>query len=273
MNVAVIGCGYIGSEVAMLWKNRGLHITATTRRPEKLKNLTAVAQKGVLLKGNDLTEFLPLLTSNEIILVTIGADAAEDYTAAYRNTAQFIRSFAVESDLPKRLIYTSSASVYGDHQGKWVDEESQRLGKTEQEKILIETEDIYRSLIEFGWNITILRLAEIYGPERELSKKVKQITRPLAGIGNQYTNLIHKTDCVSAIDYCLRHHLNGIYNLVDDDHPTRKELYQKIAKKFHLPEPQWDPALTSPHAGNKRVSNHKIKGEGFVFMHPHRVID
>jgi hypothetical protein len=26
------------------------------------------------------------------------------------------------------------------------------------------------------------------------------------------------------------------------------------------------------HGGNKRVSNHKIKAEGYAFRHPHRVI-
>lgn len=273
MNVAVIGCGYIGSEVANLWKTRGLHITATTRSPEKLKALASVAQKGVLVKGNDLTDYTPLLASNEIILITIGADSAEDYYQVYRNTAHFIRSFAVESDLPKRIIYTSSCSVYGDHQGRWVDEESALLGKTEQEKILIETEEIYQSLTEFGWNVTILRLAEIYGPQRELTSKFKQISRPLAGTGIQYTNMIHKSDCVAAIDYCLRHHLNGIFNLADDDHPSRKELYHQLAKKLHRPDPEWDPKLTSLHTGNKRISNHKIKGEGFVFRYPHRVMD
>ena len=53
---------------------------------------------------------------------------------------RFFRHFALEMDLPRHLIYTSSTSVYGDHHGLWVDETSDLRGKNEQAKILIEAE-------------------------------------------------------------------------------------------------------------------------------------
>lgn len=201
-NVAVLGCGYVGSEVAKIWRNRGIHVTATTRHPDKLKDLAEVAQKGLLIKGNDPSEIASIIESNETILVSIGADRSEDYETAYRQTAQMFRNLALEMDAPRRLIYTSSASVYGDHHGRFVDEESALLSVTEHGKILIETERLYHSLTELGWHVCILRLAEIYGPERELSKRVKQNQEvSLAGTGEQYTNMVHKTDCAVAIDY------------------------------------------------------------------------
>jgi NAD dependent epimerase/dehydratase family enzyme len=85
--------------------------------------------------------------------------------------------------------------------------------------------------------------------------------------------MIHKLDCAAAIDYALRHHLEGVFNLSDNEHPTRKELYDSISQKFHLPKVQWDPKHTPLHSGNKRVSNHKIKAEGFAFHHPTRLLD
>jgi len=274
MNVAVLGCGYVGSEAAKLWRDRGIHVTATTRRPERLKDLAEVAQKGLLLKGNDETDFASIITSNETILITIGADRPEDYDNAYRHTAQIFRNLAIEMDIPRRLIYTSSSSVYGNHQGRFVDEESDLLAQSEHGKILIETERLYHSLTELGWHVCILRLAEIYGPGRELSARVKQNEGiALAGTGEQYTNMVHRADCAAAIDYALRHHLEGVFNLADDDHPTRKELYEAVATKHNLSTPIWDPNLTSMHSGNKRVSNHKIKAEGFSFRLPHRILD
>ncbi len=274
INVAVLGCGYVGSEAAKLWRNRGIHVTATTRHPERLKDLAEVAQKGLLIKGNDETELASIIAHNETILISIGADRSEDYDVAYRQTAQMFRNLAIEMDLPRRLIYTSSASVYGDHHGRFVDEESALLSKSEQGKILIETERLYHSLTELGWHVCILRLAEIYGPGRELSKRVKQNQAvSLAGTGEQYTNMIHKADCAGAIDYALRHHLEGVFNLADDDHPTRKELYESVAIVNNLQTPTWDANLTSMHSGNKRISNHKIKAEGFSFKFPHRVLD
>jgi nucleoside-diphosphate-sugar epimerase len=273
-NIAVIGCGYIGSEAAHIWKNRGLHVTGTTRHSEKLDELAKVCQKGILVKENSEEEFATLIASNEALLVTIGADRPEDYDTAYRQIAHLFRHLALEMDIPRRLIYTSSTGVYGDHHGRFVDEESDLLAQSEQAKILIETEHLYHSLTELGWHVCILRLAEIYGPGRELSKRVKHYqNQPLPGTGEKYTNMVHKTDIAAAIDYALRHHLEGIFNLADDDHPTRNALYTAVANQHHLKPIQWDPNLPSMHNANYRASNHKIKSEGFVFRIPHRLLD
>ncbi len=273
-HIAIIGCGYVGSEVAHILHKRGEHVTATTRNPSRLNDLAKVAHKGVLIKGNSEAELAPLIASHETLVVSIGADSHTAYESAYLHTAQLFRHLAIEMDLPRRLIYTSSTSVYGDHHGRWVDEEADLLSTSEQGKILIEAERQYQSLAELGWHVCILRLAEVYGPGRELSKRIRDLKgQHLPGTGDTFTNMIHKTDCATAIDYAIRHHLEGIYNLADDEHPTRKELYDAIAKKFNLPAPRWDPQLTSMHPGNKRVSNHKIKAEGFTFRHPHRILD
>ena len=274
MNIVIVGCGYLGIEVASVWKKNGHTVTATTRNPEKLGSLSKISQKSVIIKGNDEDALAPLIASNEVILVTIAADSPEHYESAYLNTAQIFRHLALEMDLPRHLIYTSSTSVYGEHHGHWVDETAKLHGKSDQAKILIEAEKHYLSLQELGWHVCLLRLSEIYGPGRELSHRVKQMEgHTLPGSGDNFTNMIHKHDCASAIDYALRHHLEGIFNLSDDDHPTRKELYDAISKKFNLPKVKWDPKHTPLHSGNKRVSNHKIKAAGFVLRSPHRILD
>lgn len=274
MNIVVVGCGYLGMEIAALWKKAGHFVTATTRHPEKLDTLAKVSQRAVVLKGNDEDEIALLITHNDLIVVTIGADSPELYESAYLNTAQVFRHLALEMDLPRHLIYTSSTSVYGDHNGHFVDEMSALNANNAQGKILIDTEKQYLQLAELGWHVCILRLAEIYGPGRELSQRVRQMQgHVLPGTGNAYTNMVHTQDCTHAIDYAFRHHLEGAFNLADDDHPTRKELYDAVSAKFHLPKVKWDPSHTPLHAGNKRVSNHKIKAEGFAFRHPKRLLD
>ena len=275
MNVAVIGCGYLGSKVAHDLKQRKMHVTATTRNPAKLEAISEVAQKGELLPWSpDYKDFLPIVYANDIILVMVGAGGVENYDSAYKQIAHSFRQIARELKTKKKIIYTSSTSVYGDHQGKWVDENSDLLSTTEQGKILIETEKTYQSLEEYGWHVGILRLAEIYGPGREISKKLLSYeNRPISGNGLQYTNMVHVEDCAGAIQYLIDHHLYGIFNLSDEDHFLRKELYEMVAKKHHLKEPSWDPKTTGMHTGNKRVSIHKIKAAGYLFKHPHRLLD
>lgn len=274
MNIAIIGCGYIGSALAALWTKKGHHITATTRSVSNLEKLSKIAQKSQILKSTDEEELTALILNNQILLVTIAADGPNDYESAYLETARMFYRIASSIDQPRHLIYTSSTSVYGNHNGLWVDEESPLLGSDDSSKILIQAEKAYLSLTELGWPVSIFRLAQIYGPSRELSKKVKQLEgHVLPGLGEHYTNMIHRTDCAAAIDYGLRHNLKGIFNLADDEHPSRKELYDTICHKFNLPKVKWDPSHTGFPSANKRVSNHKIKAEGFVFHHPHRVLD
>lgn len=273
-NIAIIGCGYIGSAAAAIWSKQGRHVTATTRSHERLDELAKIAQKSLILRGNDEDEFVPLIANNEVILVTIAADSSEHYESAYLNTAKIFRHLALEMNMPRILIYTGSSSVYGDHHGLWVDETSELRPLTSAAKILADAEKTYLSLDQLGWSVCVLRFAEIYGPGRELSKRIKQMKgQVLPGSGDHYTNMVHKEDCAGSIDYALSHKLEGIFNIADDDHPPRRELYDSVARKFHLPPVKWDPALTSLHSGNKRVSNHKIKAEGFALAHPKRLLD
>lgn len=274
LKCAVIGSGFLGSEIALYWKKKGHHVTTTTRHLEKLKELAKISQKSVILKGDDQEALAPVISHNDAIAITIAPDHPDQYETAYLHTAQAFRHLALEMNAPRHLIYTSSTSVYGDHLGFWVDETSPLHPKNEPAKILIETEKTYLSLQDLGWIVSILRLGELYGPGREVSKKVKKLEgHPLGGTGDHYVNLTHSLDAVMAIDYALRHHLEGIYNVVSDDHPTRKELYDKICQKFHFPPVVWNPSLAAIPRGNKRVSNHKIKAEGFSFHHPHILLD
>lgn len=274
MNIAIIDCDYLGSEVASLWSKKGHHITATTRHSEKLEPLSKIAQKSVILKGNDEEELASLIASNEAIVIATAVDHSEHYESAHLNVALAFRHLALEMNLPRQLIHAGCVFVYGDHRGLWVDEAGELRAKGEEAKMLVEVEKTYLSLEELGWFACALRFAEVYGPGRELSKRVQQLEgHTLPGSGTYYTNMIHKLDAAHAIDYAFRHHLEGVYNAADDDHPTRKELYDLISHKFRLPKVKWDASLSGLHSGNKRISNHKLKAEGFSFRHPHRILD
>jgi nucleoside-diphosphate-sugar epimerase len=271
LKIAIIGCGYLGMAVASRLQKRGYFVTATTRTPARLDALGKVAQKAVLLREADETTLALLAQENDALILTLAADHAQAYESTYLSTAQALRKIAPSTSLPRTVIYTSSTAVYGDHKGQWVDENSPCSPPSDTAAILLETENVLLSLTEYQWTVCLLRLAEIYGPGRELSQKVAQLSGKNApGTGSQHTNMIHRDDAASAIEYALVHKLRGIYNLSDDDHPTRKEFYAALAKQASLPAPSWDPSLPSMRLGDKRISNHKIKAAGFQFSHPHR---
>ncbi len=270
--IAIIGCGYIGTDLAIYWTKKGHEITATTSSPKKIKLLSKIVQKTSLYKGSYDGVITQILLENDAIVLTLSANRHGDIEQTFLRTAQFIKSCALEMQTPKTLIYTSNCSVYGNHRGLWVQEASALNASTFEGKILIETENTYLSLLEQGWQVCIFRLGEIYGPGREISKKIKDLQgKVLTGNGESFTNMVHEEDVVKAIDYALERELKGVYNLCDNDHPPQKEFYDTVAKRFHLTPPLWD-ASQHPSTGNKRISNSKIKKEGFKFTYPHRLM-
>ncbi len=271
MKCAILGCGYVGGALADLWRNNGYILTCTTTKKSRIKP-TYANQNWILAKGNDFETICELITEHEVLVVSVTPRSLDNYRETYLATAETIKKAAKKVKKARTLIFTGASSVYGDHKGKWVDENSPLLAKVPEIRHLISAEEQFLSLREWGWNILLFRLTEIYGPGRELKEKMEALQeKTLPGSGNNHANMVHLHDVVHAIDYCLSHGLEGIYNLADDDHLTQKELYEILCKRFSLPLPHWDPHLDPLIQMDKRVSNHKIKKTGFTFEYPHKV--
>jgi nucleoside-diphosphate-sugar epimerase len=273
MNVAIIGCGYVGKTVAQYWRQElGFTVTATTTSPERVSELEAVAQRVVVVKGDDLAGLQSVLEDRDTVLLSIGAKNADVYEETYIKTAQSLVSALKQTPSVRQLIYTGSYAVYGDKNGEWVDEESPVAPANQNGQILCDTEQILLSASNEKLGVCILRLGGIHGPGRELSKifsRVVGTTRP--GNGEDTTNWIHLNDIVAAIEFARKHKLQGIYNLVDDAHLTYRELLDRVCKQHNLPNVSWDASQKSVRPYNARVSNYKLKAAGFQLSHPETI--
>lgn len=153
---------------------------------------------------------------------------------------------------PLPLIALSSTACYGDADSAFVKEDDALPTEYEQEVLS-------------NPQACLFRLSEIYGPGREISHRFSTKTH-FPGSGNNPTNMIHLDDIVGAILFAMEHHLRGIYNLTDDDHMTRNELYS------HYQKVTFDPSIKPRFGGNRKVSNEKIKKMGYQFKQPHRIL-
>jgi nucleoside-diphosphate-sugar epimerase len=271
MKIVIIGCGYLGTALAKHFSKLGHEITATSKSSKRLKSLSKIVQRGIIGSGSDEKLMQMLVDQNDLILMTLSSVSFNDYETTFLKTAQTLRKAALKSQKPKKLIYTSNTSVYGEYHGQWVNETTPLNPISHAAQTLIDTENVLLSLETLHWQVTILRLGVIYGPGRDLVQKVKDVQgNVLPGLDSHYTNMVHLDDVVESIDHIITHQLTGIYNLSDDDHPTRKEMFDEICQKFHLPNLKWNPSESVYHNGNKRVSNVKLKSTGYQFIHPHR---
>jgi len=190
MNVAIIGGGYVGYEVAQYWQQRkSFVVTATTTTPERVPLLEAVAQRVLVVQGNDPDQLKSVLKNQDAVLLSVGAKDANTYEETYLHTAQTLVSVLKQIPSVEQLIYTGSYAVYGDRNGTWVDEESPIAPANPNGQILSDTEQVLLSDKNENLRVCILRLGGIYGPGRELVKifgRVAGTTRP--GNGEDTTN-------------------------------------------------------------------------------------
>ncbi len=269
MNIAIIGCGYVGYAVAKYWKqDSDLVITATTTTPAKVTTLQEVANIEIV-KSSDIEALKSVLQNQDVVLLSVGPKSRDAYEETYLKTAENIVSVLQQNPTVKQLIYTASYSVYGDRNGSEVDEETPTAPSNPNGEILDKTEQILLSASSEKLRVCILRLGGIYGEGRTLLKIFSRAfgeTRP--GSGEDTTNWIHLDDIVGAIEFARQQQLNGIYNLVDDAHHSSKELIENLCNKYNKPNVIWDASQTKTRSYNSRVSNDKIKKAGYNLIHP-----
>ncbi|MDY6786088.1 MAG: NAD-dependent epimerase/dehydratase family protein [Cyanobacteriota bacterium] len=269
MKVTIIGCGYVGTAVARLWQGRDdVAVTATTTTPDRVLSLEAIASQVAIAKGNNAEALKSVLRDREVILLTVGARGGT-YEETYLETARTLVSLLPEFPSIRQLIYTGSYAVYGDRGGEWVDESSPVAPANEKGEVLAETEGVLLAAARETLKVCVLRLGGIYGEGRELVRifgRAAGMTRP--GDGSDTSNWIHLDDIVGAIDFAVRHQLEGIYNLVDDSHLTTEKLIAGVLEANGLPPVTWDGSQSSSRSYNAKVSNQKLKDAGYQFIRP-----
>ncbi|NEP15852.1 MAG: NAD-dependent epimerase/dehydratase family protein [Leptolyngbya sp. SIO4C1] len=268
MRAAIIGCGYVGTQVAQRWRQQGLTVTATTTSPERLDELTAVADRAVVLTGNQSDALQDCLADQQTALVCVGSKRQASYEDTYLQTAKNLAAVLPETSV-QQLVYTSTYSVYGQHYGRWVTEATPVEPVTDKAKVLVAAEQLLLSAARPDLKVCLFRLGGIYGPGRELARIFSRSagqTRP--GRGETASNWVHLDDIVGAIDFARSQSLAGIYNLVQDEIPTVKALIDRVCARHGLAPVSWEPSQPSARPYNARVSNQKLKAAGYTFQRP-----
>lgn len=255
--VAVIGCGYIGAELARQLAAAGHDVLGTTRTPERLPELRRLGIAAETLDVADLERFRSLLADRRIVYLTVAAgrrdaDYERVYLAAGRNLAAAAHDAGVH-----RVIYTSSTSVYSQNNGECVTEDSPTEPESENGMILVRTE---RALLELNLpgGVTIVRLAGIYGPGRDLERFAAFAAGSARDDGDAWVNLVHRDDVVDALVRLLPLAHHGVLNFANDHPIIRRELYDRLIESAGLAPITWSPRSGTADGG-KRVSNQRIK--------------
>lgn len=273
-NIAILGCGYVGSTLADYWQERGHSVTGTTTSNKRVSSLSKIASKVVVMKGDDATAVKSLLQGQDTLVVSIAPSGSqmadeETYEATYLATARNLVKALSKAPNVRQIIYLSSCSVYSDCQGDWVTETSSVAPSERKSQVICEAEKILLQASNDEQKVCILRLGGIYGPGRELVTMFGDLAgMTLPGKGDRIINWIHRDDIIGAIEFARLSELEGIYNLVDDSQLTVKEQVNLVCSYYGLPPTRWNSSKSSPPRKSLRVSNQKIKAAGYELTHP-----
>lgn len=271
-NVLIAGCGYTGTAIGCAVSDQGHTVWGLRRNPEHLPEHIRPIQA-------DLTDVStledPSPFPDEVTYILFSASANEYSDEGYRRMyvegiRNLLKTIQTKSLQPERIFFTSSAGVYAQKEGTWVDEKSPTEPEWYAGKRMLEAENVLR---ESPFPHTILRLGGIYGPGR--SRRIRMVKQGKAvcyeGPTN-YSNMIHVRDIAGATAHLMDlSEPDSRYLLVDSNPVDRCEVYRWLADQLNAPKPSVRPrseASIRIRRSNKRCRNDRLIESGYEFQYP-----
>jgi nucleoside-diphosphate-sugar epimerase len=268
----IIGCGYLGSRVAAVWRSQGQRVIATTRRPERAAELAGLGIEPLIcdvLAPTSLRGLPPFVTVLYCVGLdrTAGSTIREVYVDGLRNVLACLEP-------TRRFLHISSTSVYGQCAGEEVAETAPTIPTEEAGQVVLAAEQVVWSCPWAKNSACILRFAGIYGPGRLMRRQSLMAGEPLLGDPERWLNLIHVDDGVAAVLLAEAGGCPGeVYN-VSDGHPVRRlEFASELTRSLQAPPPRFEPLqpgqpVPAHEKNNRRIVNGKLCQLGFVARFP-----
>ena len=173
----------------------------------------------------------------------------------------------IKNSKPKWITYLSATSVYGNHNGEWVDEKSKCLPSSEKGKSRLKAENSWLDLGSKNIPVQIFRLSGIYSNNNNVLTRLKAGKVNLVSKKNHFFSRIHVEDIANILLKSLTNFKSGeIFNISDDKPSSSTEvtlygakiLNVDIPKKIEVNEIESE-MLKSFYKDSKKVSNKKMK--------------
>ena len=258
----------MGCELArILQAGEGFVVWGLRRSVEKLPASVSHPIAGDLFDPDQLGQW-PQSVDYVIYSAAASSYNEDDYHNAYiKGLTNIITRLQRDGYRPKRILFTSSTSVYHQKDGELVDENSPTLPTSFAGKIMLEAENI---VLRSPFPATCVRLGGIYGPGR-----LWLINQVKAGKGCPsepviYTNRIHRDDCAGIFAHLIKRDLNkqsvdSVYVGVDHCPVPLYDIMHWLADQLHVDN--LDDTQPSFRTSSKRCVNKKIVDTGYTFKY------
>lgn len=286
-------CFGFGSSAQVLSRNlkengKNWRIEGTCRGGEKQAALNELGFKAHLFDGQEVfTGAAELLAQVTHILVSVPPKAQAEASAAAKAgvkaevdpVARIFGKLLTALPALQWVGYLSTTGVYGDHQGRRVDEQTPRTPAGPRGQLRLDAEEAWETLFkEQGLPLHIFRLAGIYGPHASQLKSLKSGKARRIVKQDQVFSRIHVDDIAAILTASMEKPNPGaIYNVCDNEAAPPQDVVAYAADLMGQeapPEVLYEDADLTPMARSfygesKRVDNHRMIHElGIVLKYP-----
>ena len=239
------GTGFIGGEVARLLRERGDHVRALVRAPEKAAALTGL---GCELVEGDLSDEQALRTALKGCEAVVHCAAVYEIGVLPSDRARLVDANVCGTERVlgaalaagvSKAVYVSTVAVFGNTRGEVADEEWERpegLAFTSAyEQTKVEAHQRARQLGAQGLPLVVVQPGVVYGPgdrsevgglfDRLLKGRLPLVPFPELGV-----TPVHRDDAAAGIVLALDKGVAGESYVLAGEHTTMGELLAELAR-------------------------------------------
>lgn len=263
----IAGCGDIGLRVARRLREAGGEVTAILRDPQKRGALEGL---GAQVRIEDLDR--PQDAGDWPWLFWFAPPPGDGET-----DTRLRGWLSAQRGSIGRVVYVSTSGVYGDCDGRWIDEREPLKPQSARARRRADAEAaLAQWAATAGAATVVLRVPGIYGPGRWPLQRLRSGTPVLRAEESPYSNRVHAEDLASAAVLAAVRGVGGhAYNIADGSPTTMADYFTRCARHFGLPEPEavgleearrrFTPAMWSFMEESKRLRIDRAREElGFV---------
>jgi nucleoside-diphosphate-sugar epimerase len=264
MNIVCFGFGQVAKNFIkkIYSENLKINLTVTSREKSGKKSFGNLDYQSFHFSEHSFDQkLIESLRSSDHILVSIAPVKGEDIvTKNFQNN--------LEKSKIKWITYLSATSVYGNHNGDWVDENSDTKPTSSNGIDRLNAEKSWIDLAKKkSLPLQILRLSGIYSNQNNILARLKSGNAKLIDKKNQFFSRVHVEDIANILFKSLKNFkTKEIYNVSDDKPTSSKELILYGSKLLNIERPKVVDLSTIEsemvknfYKDSKKVNNKKMK--------------
>ena len=264
MNIICFGFGQVAKNFIKKLKDQGttFKLTATSREESKTEEFENITYESFQFTKEGFDKnFLKRFEEADHILLSIAPIHGVDIV---------IKNFKdnFKSNKLKWITYLSATSVYGNHNGEWVDENSETKPTSPNGVDRLKVEKEWMQLAsKFDLPFQIFRLSGIYSNQFNILKRLKSGEAKIINKKNHFFSRIHVEDIADILSSSLNNFKKKeIYNISDNLPASAEEVAMYGVKLLGLDKPKTieineieSEMLKNFYKDSKKVDNKKMK--------------